>query len=446
MDELKLFPWQPEGVEFLRTHPGAILGDEQGLGKTIMVIEAAKNYDGPVLCIVRPLAKYQIVQMIKDWDPGAPIVRCVESGVFAEDVVKSWFEFPRKRGYLLVHHEAVRLIAQKLKEMGLWEIVWVDEVHRISNHRSQISKAVKSIQAFYRWGTSGTIQDRSPADFWSILNWQHPNHFTSYWAFYNLYVEEVRGHNGQTVNRRPKNMAMFAKHVGPLYLRRTATEVGMQEPLYEDIPLEMYPKQQAVYDKLAHDTLVYLERESTDDPFFISNSLQKLYMLQLSTIATELVDVPGPSVKLDYIKDWLEDYPVDQAIVFTHSKKACSLFASLLPEAFGISGDTSNSDRERYLKMFESGKFRVLFAVTDLAAESLSLPTISNAFFLDTHPSSRMMLQAEMRIRRANSVKRAHIRRLLCTKSVDFKLLQHCRNKITSIDLVNEFLRRSRDA
>jgi hypothetical protein len=126
------------------------------------------------------------------WDPGAPIVRCVEGGVFAEEVVRKWFDFPRTRGYLLVHHEIMYRVASKLREMGVWEIVWVDEVHRISNTRAQVSKAVKTIPTFYKWGTSGTVIDRSPADFWSILNWFQPNKFGSYWAFYNDYVREIR--------------------------------------------------------------------------------------------------------------------------------------------------------------------------------------------------------------------------------------------------------------
>lgn len=443
---MELYEWQPAGVEFLRTRPGGLLADEQGLGKTVMFIEAAKKFSGPVLCIVRGLAKLQTSMMIKEWDPGAPIVRCVEAGVFAEDVVREWFKFPRTRGYLLVHHEAVYRIAETLRSMGVWDIIWVDEAHRISNPRARVTKAVKSIPAFYKWGTSGTIMDRSPADFWSILNWFDDRRHSNYWRFHDSYVDIIRNTKGQVVKVRPKNLTKFAQEVGPYYLRRTAEEVGIEEPLYQTITLEMYPKQAEVYTKLKNDTLAYVERESTSDPIFVQNALQKVYLLQQATISTTLLDVPGPSVKYDFIQDWLEDYQ-EPVVIFTHSRAASIEIAGHIKEpTVVLNGETPNDKRDRYLELFKSNKVRVAVCVTDLAAESLSLSWVSNSMFVDIHPSSRMMSQAEMRIRRADSKSRAKIYFLLCKSTVDDLCYRHYREKLTNRELVELFLRRYTDA
>lgn len=446
--ELNLKEWQPSGVEFLRTHPGALLADEQGLGKTVMFINAAKHFNGPVLCVVRSLAKLQMVNEIKRWDPGAPIVRCVEGGLFNEEVVKEWFEFPRKRGYLLVHHEALYRVQSRLRDIGVWEIIWMDEAHRIANPRTQVTKAVKSLRSFYKWATSGTIMDRSPADYWSLLNWFQPSAFPSYWKFYEAHVQEIRNkHTGQIVKRVPKNLTRFSESVGPYFLRRTAQEVGMEEPLYEDIYLEMYLKQAQVYNTLDKETLAFVERESTDDPIFVQNALQKMHLLQRSTISTTLVDSPQgkqSSVKFDWVRDWLVDYSSEQVVIFTHSRAACAELASHLSDfdtAF-ITGGTPNDLRERYMEMFKDGRTKVLIAVTDLAAESISISWCSNAIFLDCHPSSRLMSQAEMRIRRADSLKRAKIFYLVCNKTVDELLLKHYREKLTNRELVESYLRR----
>ena len=442
----ELYTWQPSGVDFLRSHPGGILGDEQGLGKTVMMVAAAKKFSGPVLCVVRDLAKLQITQIIKEWDPDAPVVRCVEAGVFASDIVEKWFDFPRTRGYLLVHHEALHRIASLLSTFGVWEVVWMDEAHRISNPRTRVAKAVKTIPSFYKWATTGTIMDRSPADFWSILHWFNTRRFGSYQSFYDKYVDVVRDRKGKIVRLTPKNLKLFAAEVGPFFMRRTAEEVGMQEPLFTHVPLELYSLQHGIYNKFSREVLVFLERESTDDPIFVQNALQKLYLLQSTTISPSLVDVPGPSVKYDYVKDWLQDYPYEQLIVFTHNKRACKELASMLDDAVAITGDTQRKDREHFLSLFESGRIRTLCCVIDLAAESLSFPNVSNAIFLDIHSSSRLMNQAEMRIRRANSTKRAKIYYLTAVGTVDTLLMSHYKAKLTNIELVNEFIRRFHDA
>ena len=40
---MELFNYQKEGVEFLLSHSGGMLLDEQGLGKTIQALEAVKK-------------------------------------------------------------------------------------------------------------------------------------------------------------------------------------------------------------------------------------------------------------------------------------------------------------------------------------------------------------------------------------------------------------------
>lgn len=441
-NELELYKWQPAGVEFLRTRPGALLGDEQGLGKTIMVIEAAKKFDGPVLCIVRPLAKLQISMMIKMWDPGTPIVRCIDGGIFAQDVVKEWFSFPRRRGYLLVHHEIVYRIQSILKDLGIWEIVWVDEAHRMANPKTQISKAIKSIPSFYKWGTSGTIQDRSPADFWSPLNWFQPQKFSAYHAFYNRYVEEQRSPRGIVYHRRPRNMSQFAQEVGPFYLRRTAEEVGMFLPIFEPVALEMGPKQRQVYDTIAKEVLVFLERESTDDPIFVSNSLKKMSLLTRCTVDPTSIDVNiHDSVKFEWVKDHFLDYPNEQFVVFTHNKHAAKTLAAFLPKALPLTGDLTDKQRDSVLELFLNGEVPTMVATTDIASESLSFPDVHKLIFLDIHPSSRSMSQAEMRVRRANSKRQPHIYYLLAYKTVDELMYKRYKQKLTDRQVVDQYLK-----
>jgi superfamily II DNA/RNA helicase len=220
----------------------------------------------------------------------------------------------------------------------------------------------------------------------------------------------------------------------------------MHEPLYETIHLEMTERQRSAYDTINKEVLAFVDRESTSDPIFVSNALQKMNLLQRCAVSPTTVDIAGPSVKYDYVKDWLNDYPNEPVIVFTHNKAACVELASMIEDALPITGDVSNVQRDKTLALFKEGRVKRLVLVTDLAAESLSLSWVSKAVFLDVHTSSRLMSQAEMRIRRADSLKRAQIYYLLCVNSIDTLMYRKYKDKMSDRELVEEFLRRYRDA
>ena len=442
MEEGKLYPHQPSGIEFLANSYGALLGDIQGSGKTVMVINAAKRLNGPILCVVRPLAKPDLVAHIKEWDPGTPIVRCIEGGAFNEEVVKKWFEFPRKRGYLLVHHEVVRRIVGVLKSFGLWEAIWVDEAHRISNSHTQLYKSLMGIQSFYKWGTTGTPIDKLTSEFWGILHWIRPAYFNSYWSFYENFVQEVRDSHGKVLTKHPKNLPLFAKLVGPYYLRREEEEVGMYRPEYIPVHLEMSPEQQQVYSNLEGQVVAdILADEGNDENLFVASSLARLHHLKIAALEPAILGSRAPGVKIDWLRDWVKDYS-DPLIIFTHSKAFARYLPSVIADGLPIHGDMTITSREKVLDLFKNGKIRYVVATIDTAAESLNLQVSSHAIFTDAHPSSRMMSQAEMRIRRINSVRRATVYQLCCTKSIDVDLWRAYNQKLTDRQLIDDFIRR----
>ena len=69
----KLYPFQSEGVRFLRDRPSAYLADEMGLGKTVQAIMAARlrmmTMEAPVVTVICPASVVrQWRKEIEKWD------------------------------------------------------------------------------------------------------------------------------------------------------------------------------------------------------------------------------------------------------------------------------------------------------------------------------------------------------------------------------------------
>src|SRR5690606_35933046 len=108
--------------------------------------------------------------------------------------------------------------------------------------------------------------------------------------------------------------------------------------------------------------------------------------------------------KLRLLDHLLRDSELDQAIVFTSTKRGADDLADYLSEqgyaAAALHGDMNQRQRTRTLGLLQRGKLRILVA-TDVAARGIDVQGISTAFNYD------LPMQAEAYVHRIGRTGRA---------------------------------------
>lgn len=113
---------------------------------------------------------------------------------------------------------------------------------------------MKKILCINKTGLSGTPADDKPQDLWSVLHWLYPKVFTSYWRFFERYVQYVQSNQvweynqhvkrGGTIEsfvpskpgegyRVPigvKNISELHRTISSFYIRRTLLDVAPNMP------------------------------------------------------------------------------------------------------------------------------------------------------------------------------------------------------------------------
>jgi SNF2 family DNA or RNA helicase len=461
-DKITPFHWQPEAIRFLHKRKGALLADEQGVGKTVEVLFASRELNGPIMIICRPLAKPYWRSMIKKIDPEAEICTAGVGGVFKEEKVRRWFGQidgahvgPRKRGYFLIHHEALttpkdrhtgktkRDLTSKLRLFGVWEAIIADEAHRFKNRKTQMTQSLWTLVCKRRWALTGTPMEKSPGDFWPLLHWFDNNEFPHYWPFVSYFtVTEYDIFSGHK-SIAPKNLEVLAERVGPYYLRRVKEDIPgfprKMPPMV--VPVKLTVGQELLYKRLQKETLLSITQDpDNDEETFIANAMKRMHLMKKCALDPSLLGSEVEGVKVKWLLDWMEDYPDKPFVVFTGVRDFANGLPLLVPGGETISGSFKQEERDATLEKFQAGKLRYIVGTIDTMSESINLQRAGIAIFTDIHRSSIAMQQAEERIHRADSPGPTQVIYLLAQKTVDEQFFQAYTKKMSDSELVAQFL------
>ncbi|MBA0563170.1 hypothetical protein Golob_008168 [Gossypium lobatum] len=243
----RLLAHQREGVKFLymlyKSNHGGILGDDMGLGKTIQTIAflAAVYGKDEEYGDSRVLKENQIGQK------GPVLIICPTS------VICNWkCEFSRWAPFnvSLYHGSSCELILEKLQANGVevlvtsfdtfrihgnllseikWEIVVVDEAHRLKNEKSKFYSACLEIKTRRRIGLTGTIMQNKIMELFNLFDWAAPGSLGTREHFREFYDEPLKHGQRATAPERFVRVAGERKQhlVAVLHkymLRRTKEE------------------------------------------------------------------------------------------------------------------------------------------------------------------------------------------------------------------------------
>lgn len=400
---MKLFPHQRAGIDWLVSHPRAILADELGLGKTAQVLLATNHLlplseGGRCLVVAPSLLLTNWEREIRLWLGSEISVTILDSyaGTILEREVKL---LDVKKGFCLINYEALRRMGQGIYSM--WDGLILDEAHRVKNRKSQTFKSLRSLarQATVVFLLTGTPVMNETGDLWSLLHLVDRHQFSSYWRFVQEFANVYQNKYGWVVEgtRNVEDLQSLLKN---LLLRREKDKVlDLPSKVVKTVWLKMSQPQAQAYSQMKEKMRTQLL--SGRSLHVTVNIAQLTRLRQISVSPTlleeELLPLLGPKVEviLDLCKT---DLPL---VVFSQFAKALlGLKRTLDKEGFQvetITGETSN--RQKILDRFTSGKLDVLGLSTSLS-EGISLVAGRTTVFLDKMWTPARNIQAQDRLHR----------------------------------------------
>lgn len=304
-----------------------------------------------------------------------------------------------------------------------WDVIICDEAHRIKNHKSKRTMAVKSIPSTYRWALTGTPILNKPDDLWSLLHFLDQQYSgNSYWNFVNYFCEIEEGFWGRKIlglTDDPAKVAVLNHMLSSMSIRNYIQVASGKTQSTVRVP--MGPKQKALYKNVKE-----LVLDSLPEGLTIANGAVQTLRLQQVTSWPGLFEAKVHGAKFEWIRDLLEDNPEEKIVVFARFEKSAKALKSFLNDlkfrAEVYTGKQDIEQKNASLNAFiEDPNCRALIGTIGALGQGVDgLQKASRTVvFLDRDWSPELMNQAEDRLNRMGQPYPVAVYYLECAKSFD---------------------------
>ena len=168
--------------------------------------------------------------------------------------------------------------------------------------------------------------------------------------------------------------------------------------------------------------------------------LEQLVRIRQICGAPAMLGLKGSSPKVDWIKQYIADYPDKSIVIFSNSKRLIYLVKSYV-RCVVITGDTPTKERQQPIVSFQNGTTRVIILQTQAGKEGLTLDKADVTIFLDTYPPAADYLQARDRMVPTipEHVKPQEIIHLMMKNTYDEHLYQLVAKGVSDTDVINDY-------
>jgi SNF2 family DNA or RNA helicase len=403
-------PYQQWAIDYMTEH-SIYLCDDCGLGKTLTAVETVKalgaaGHKNLVICPKSVVPQW--VETITEQAPGADVI-VTNHLRYKFNEIDAWFVTAYDE---LTPQRLLYPVAQTV-----WRTIILDEAHRIKNHSTKRSKNIINLTGARKIALSATPVEKHGGELWPVLKWLNPDKFPGYWSWVEKMFETKPGFFGGLEVGDPLDYTEYQAEVSPYIIRREKKDVAPDLPERVDIyvPIEMDDRQRKVYNEVKESIDVIAQVE--DQILFIQNALALFTKLhQIASLPT-MLNIPVPSAKMDWVRDWLEDNPYKRVLIFSRYRDVVEHVVSTFSEygTYRVMGGGIDES-----KPFKEGHGRILAGTIDAMGEGLSFEMADAAIFIDQHWSSRAMKQAADRIHRMNITDRKFIYYLIGSEEDEY--------------------------
>lgn len=436
--------YQQEGfkwLSFLRDYGfSGCLADDMGLGKTVQTLSLLQTLKSKkklsTSLLVAP------VSAIPNWEaetarfaPGIKTHR--HMGPQRNKKTQSW----KKYDLIITSYATLRNDIEMIQPY-VFDYIILDESQNIKNASSQVSTAVKVLQANSRLALSGTPVENNSSELWSLFDFLMPGFLgTKGWFNINMAGPIERENNNSKAE-------LLKKMIYPFILRRKKQEVEKDLPEKTEIisKLQMDAEQQNLYNEMAKSYKENLANEI--EVKGVSGSSVKIFeaMLRLRQVCLfpQLANPEHqniPSAKFEHLKELLEDVLAEghKVLIFSQFVQVLKRIREYCEETgvdFSyIDGSTTLKSREQMIKSFQENPDRSVFLLSLKAGGvALNLTAADYVIIFDPWWNPAVEAQAIDRSHRIGQNKKVMVYRMVIENSIEEKMLQLQERKKELVD------------
>ncbi|MFZ7121560.1 MAG: DEAD/DEAH box helicase [Eubacteriaceae bacterium] len=425
----KPFPHQVDAIEYIANKTNIALFDEQGLGKTKIVIEAlCNNMKQKIIDGVLVICKKHLIENWKDEIETHSYLKYI---ILRGNPSEKGIRFMGYSHFYIINYEGVIGEVERLKMfLKIRKIaVVLDESHKIKNPNAKTTKSTLELKdlAKKRIIITGTPVANKPLDLWSQFYFLDNGFLLgdNYREFKKAYSVNLKG--DKLIEQKEK-LNNLRKLVISNSIRRLKKDVlELPEKIFIDKYVNLKGQQKKIYTQLRE--RLYIEIVNIDGKKIIDRSSELLKkLLRLAQIASNpfLIDkayneIPAKFLLLDeLIKRILEKkekiiiwscFVENIRILYKRYKKHGSLM---------IYGNIPIEKRNKIVKGFKNDKnYPILIANPAAAREGLTLTSANNAIYLDRNFNLVDYLQSQDRIHRISQNKECKIYKIIAKNTID---------------------------
>lgn len=322
----------------------------------------------------------------------------------------------------------------------VWDVIIVDESHRIKNRNAQITLAIKDLPTQRKVLLTGTPILGHPDDLWSQLHFM--GEFYSgkdYYKFLYRFCEmEYGGFGDKPIGLTPSESArdLLAKVLNLISVGGNNQAVTEGKNIIP-IKLPMSTQQRQLYAAISNLALEQLDKAGIT----VKNAMDQIIKLQqVTSNPTKFVNEDDPdsdfsgkvkwcnnNPKFDWLRDWLEDNEGERIVVFTRFAETAKALSDYLDKnritnALYI-GAMSEKERTATKEAFvqPTADTRVLIGTIGALGTGVDglQHVVDNVIFLERDWTPGINEQAEERINRSGHVGMTNVWIVSMKNSID---------------------------
>lgn len=452
----QLRPYQEEDVVFLSRRKSSACFNEQRTGKTPVALAWIQSKQLKKVLIVCPSSMViPWAEQYNEWT-GRNCIALYGTAKQREKKLSMWTDG------LVIGYDCLKVCDHYAKDTGeyshstgdLAEVlkhkdidgVIIDEVHRIRNHKTKTADAIFRLSKIEnKLVLSGTPVLRSQEELYSTLHFLYPNLFTSYYRFLNYYftmeqqtiytASKKIQYNIPTTLKRPEELTEFLDIISTQRKRKEVMP-WLPDKMIQTLYLDPTKEQLKYLTELRK----YFEIE---EEVVTQGILDRLIRERQICLTPALLGLRGASPKLEWIKNYISDYPEKSIIIFSKFTSWLKFLHDNIETETGLfTGEQTKVQRNKLKESFQAGKLKILLIQIDAGKEGLTLDTGEVIIFTDVFPPVGDIQQAEDRFVATTTDKadKEHsVYYLVMKETYEVEIQKGLEQSATEVDVINNY-------
>lgn len=424
-----LYPYQKEGIRFAFSKGKSIIADEMGLGKTVQAIGCAElmrkaGLISSVLVLCPASLKYQWKKEIEKFTDSVAVI--------VEGPQDKRRELYRSQSFYRI--VSYNTMSNDIRTFGnaYAECLIMDEVQRLKNWNTQISRAARKIKSDYTIVLSGTPLENKLVELYSVMEFVDQYCLGPYYKF----IDEttVKDEGGKILSY--KNLNLVGERLAKRLVRRRKADIELQLPerTQQNLFVPMTSRQREIHDELKAGVAQIVSKWRRSH--FLSDVDRKRLMLLLSQMrmvcdSTYVLDQETRfdtkvEETMNIVQEVVESGE-DKIVIFSQWERMTRLIATEL-EKLGVgyaslNGKVPSEKRNALVEKFWNEPSCRVFISTDTGSTGLNLQIASRVINLDLPWNPSVLEQRVGRVHRIGQRRNIQVLNMISQDSFEERML-----------------------